>query len=65
MIYSSVNQTETVSKEKFGPIVAGKLVALATVDVSLHILEEVEPGVHLLIIPLDGGELVEAVDGGQ
>lgn len=32
---------------------------------SLHIFEVVEPGVHLLIIPLDGGELVEAVDGGQ
>lgn len=32
---------------------------------SLHIFEVVEPGVRLPIIPLDGGELVEAVDGGQ
>lgn len=31
----------------------------------LHSLEVVEPGVHLLVVPLDGGELVEAVDGGQ
>lgn len=32
---------------------------------NLHILETVEPFVHLHIIPLDGADLVEAVDGGQ
>lgn len=35
------------------------------VHVPSHSLEVVEPGVHLLIVPLDGGELVEAVNGGQ
>lgn len=32
---------------------------------NLHTLETVQPFVHLHIIPLDGGDLVEAVDGGQ
>lgn len=30
-----------------------------------HILKAVEAAVLLLIVPLDGAELVEAVDGGQ
>lgn len=32
---------------------------------SLHSLEVVEPGLHLLVVPLDEGEQVEAADGGQ
>lgn len=30
-----------------------------------HILEIVEPGILILIVPLNGADLVEAVDGGQ
>lgn len=56
-------------KGDFCPIFAVKtksqLLSVQFVAASLHILEVVEPSVHLLVVPLDVGDLVEAVDGGQ
>lgn len=60
---------KTVVKERFLSYFCvqtkSQLLSVQFVAASLHILEVVEPSVHLLIVPLDVGELVEAVDGGQ